>query len=134
MAQTYNPDLVSVIVAAVPLVGLAEGTPITVTRNNDAVTLKKGMKNASGWAENVKTDGTITIVLMGSHPDNDVMATLESTKEEFPVMIKDNSGRSLAFAESCRIQKHADKVYGEEIQDTTWTILAAELVHFNAGN
>lgn len=134
MAESYNPNLVSVIVGGVPLVGLAEGTPITITRNNDAVTLKKGMKNASGWAENVKTDGTITIVLLSSHPDNDVMSTLEATKTPFALMIKDNSGRSLHFSESSRIQKSADKVYGDEIQDTTWTILCADLVHFNAGN
>lgn len=134
MAETYDPALVSVIAASVPLTGLAEGTPLTVARNNDAVTLKKGMHNASGWAENTKTDGTITVVLMGTHPDNDVLSLLEATKKEFPVMIKDNSGRSLHFAESCRIQKPADKVYGDEIQDTTWIILCADLIHFNAGN
>lgn len=134
MAESYDSDRVSVIVNFIPLTGLSEGTPVTVARNNDAVTLKKGMKNASGWAEMNKTDGTITLVLLGSHPDNDVMSLLEATKEEFPVLIKDNSGRSLHFSESSRIQKAADKVYGEEIQDTTWTILCAELEHFNAGN
>lgn len=134
MAQTFDPELVSVIVDAEPIVGFTNGTPITASRLVDSVALKVGMKGAAGWALMSDKSGVITLILLASHPDNDILAALENARAEFPVMIKDNSGRSLAFGESARIQKHADRVYGVEIPDTTWTILVAKLEMFTAGN
>lgn len=135
MAQTYDPDKVSVIADKAPITGLSSGTPVTVTRRVDKTTLIVGMKGRSGWTLNRDKSGLITLVLIGSHPDNDVLAALEASDSEFPLMIKDNGGRSLAFGRSCRIVKMADKVFGSvDTQDVTWNILAAELELFTAGN
>lgn len=132
---TYDPKQVSVIAGVAPIVGFSGGTPITATRRVDAVALAKGMKDASAWTENADTSGLVTLVLLGSHPDNDILAVLERDRVEFPLMIKDNSGRSLAFGESARIVKPPDKVYGAaETQDVTWSILVAQLEMFNGGN
>jgi hypothetical protein len=135
MAETYNPDEVSVIADTAPITGFAGGTPITLARRVDKTTLTVGMRGRAGWTLNADKSGLFTFVLLGSHPDNDVMAALEAADAEFPVMVKDNSGRTLAFARSCRVVKMADKVFGAvDAQDVTWSVLAAELELFTAGN
>lgn len=132
---TYDPALVSVIADTSSIVGFSGGTPITVARSADQTALKKGMKDASAWNHIRNSSGLITLVLLGSHPDNDILMALALARAEFPMMIKDNSGRSLAFGESCKIQKIPDKVYGDvEVQDLTWNILVADLELFNGGN
>lgn len=135
MAQTYDPDKVSVIADTAPLTGFSGGTPITATRRVDKTTLTVGLKGRAGWSLNRDKSGLVTFVMLGTHPDNDILAALEQSDAEFPLMIKDNSGRSLAFGRSCRVLKQADKVYGAtDTQDVTWNILVAELELFTAGN
>lgn len=135
MAETYDPDLVSVIVDVAPITGFSGGTPITAARRVDETTLTKGMRDAGGWSLNKDSSGTITLVLLGSHPDNDILAALHLTRREFPVLLKDNGGSTLAFSRSSRFVKMPDKVMGAvETQDVTWTIVCDKLELFTGGN
>lgn len=132
---TYAADEVSLIVGIEPITGLSDGTPLKVEMRTAKWALKKGMQGASGWAKSSDRSATLTFNVIGTSPDNDILSALEASEEEFPVLLKDNSGRSVAFAESCHIEKMPSKDFGAlETQDVVWVILMAHCEQFNGGN
>lgn len=137
--KTYDPKLVSVIVGGKIMSGYADGTFVLVERNEAAFALKVGVDGEGTRAKSNNRSGKITITLMNSSKSNDDLSTFAAADElsnsgAVPVMVKDNSGRSLYACETAWIQKYANGEYAKEANGRTWVLETDALNMFVAGN
>ena len=137
--KTYDASQVSVIVGTRRLSGLAEGSFVTVSRDEQAFTKQVG---ADGEVTRAKTNnkaGSITITLQQASSGNDYLSTLAKTDEEtsagvVPVTVVDGSGTTVAIAESGWIQKLPDTEFGRDAGEREWVIDCADLEMLVGGN
>jgi hypothetical protein len=74
--KTYDPQLVSVIVATFPIVGWADGTFVKALRNVDSFTQYVGTKGEEARARQWNLSGKITFTLMQTSASNDMLSAL----------------------------------------------------------
>lgn len=137
--KTYDPASVVVSVGGVPMSGYADGTFVSVDRDEDAFTKVTG---ADGNTTRVKTNnrsGSLTLTLMQSSPSNDVLSGFAQLDEALnagvvPVLIKDLSGTSTYFSATGWIRKYATSDFGKEINNREWIIDLADLDVFVGSN
>jgi hypothetical protein len=137
--KTYDAAEVSVIVGSRPLKGFAEGSFVSVERDEDSWTKHVGADGEVTRAKSNNLSGTITITLMQASEDNAFLAGLAQADEiaktgVVPVLIRDASGSSLHTAEEAWISKPATAEYGKEAGEREWVIHCAELITAPAGN
>ncbi len=136
---SYNPAEVDVIVAGFMLTGFADGTFVDIERDTDTF---EDVAGANGEVARVmKNDkrGNITITLMQTSDDNKTLSNLHLADEStgsgvFPVLVKDNSGDSIFSGAVCWIKKPAKAGYSKGVETREWSIRAAHLIPFVAGN
>lgn len=136
---TYDPKNVSVIIGGKIMSGFADGTFVTVERNEQAFNLKVGVDGEGTRAKSNNKSGKITIVLMQSSPSNDDLSAIAAADELtgagiVPSLVKDNSGTSLATALTSWVQKYSNNEYGKEVTTRTWIMETDELQTFVGGN
>ena len=112
---TYASDEVRIIVGGVPISGLADGTFVSVARDEQAFTKVTGADGTTSRAKSANRSGSITLTLSQTSPSNDVLSALAVADEEtgagvVPVLIKDGSGRSVHATDAAWVQKMPDRV------------------------
>src|SRR3990170_3725535 len=117
--KTYDPRQVIIIVAGNQMSGYADGSFVTVARNEDMFTLQVGTSGEGTRSKSNNRSGTITFQLMQSSDSNQVLSALAAVDElsgagAVPVMVKDNSGDSIYVAETGWIRKYADSEFARE--------------------
>lgn len=137
--KTYNPADVAIIFAGVPIEGIADGTFITVARNNQSYNMQIGSDGEGVRAKSNDKGGTVTLTLMQSSLTNDALSALSVLDETSgdgvgPLMVKDNSGRTLISAETAWIQKPADVEFAREATTREWVFETDLLNLFVGGN
>lgn len=137
--KTYNPADVSVIIAGIPIEGFADGTFITVARNNDSWNMQVGSDGEGVRAKSNDFGGTITLTLMQSSLSNDALSALAVLDETSgggigPMLVKDGSGRTICAAETGWIRKPADVEFAREATSREWVIETDILNIFAGGN
>lgn len=137
--RTYDPKLVTVIVGGKIMSGYSDGTFVLVERNEQAFALKVGVDGEGTRAKSNNRSGKITITLMNSSKSNDDLSAFAAADEldnsgAVPVMVKDNSGRTLCACETAWVQKVANAEFAKEANARTWVMETDVLNMFVAGN
>ena len=137
--KTYNAGDLSIIFAGIPFEGLADGTIVTVARDNPAFTSTTGSDGEGARAKSNDKSGTITVTLLQTSITNDFLSAhsrLDESNGEgaAPILVKDNSGRTVAQAETAWIEKPADIEFAREISNREWVFKTDNLDMFVGGN
>ncbi|HKL77616.1 MAG TPA: phage protein [Gammaproteobacteria bacterium] len=136
---TYAAESVRIIVGGVPISGLADGTFVSISRDEQAYNKTTGADGTTSRSRTGNRAGTIAITLQQTSPSNDtlsgfMLADEASDQGVVPVLIKDTSGRTLHYANSAWVQQKPDEEFGKEISDREWTLDCARIDSFVGGN
>lgn len=137
--RTYDPKKVKVIVGGVPMSGFADGTFMTVARENDSFTKVSGADGIVSRAKSNDKSGSATLTLAQTSPSNDVLTGFSQADElsnngVVPVLVQDFSGRSTYVSAFGWVRKPPDGEFGKEITNREWIIDLADLDVFTGGN
>lgn len=130
--KTFDIKQVSIIVGTRPMTGLADGTVVTVRRNEDAFTLQIGADGEGVRSKSNNRSGQIELNLQQGSDDNDFLSELAISDEVanggvVPILVKDNLGNSLYGAESAWVRKVPDSEFARETGTRTWLFETAQL-------
>lgn len=137
--KTYSPDQVTVVVNGVILTGYADGTFITVSRDEDSFMKKVGADGEVARTANANRSGTLVLTLLQSSSGNDALSAMlladETSRSGIgAIIIKDNSGTTIAAGADAWIKKLANAEFGKELGSREWTIDVGRLDLFLGGN
>lgn len=136
---TYVADQVAVIVGGVPMEGFADGSRVTVEFDEQQFTKVTGSDGLTTRSKSNNYAGNITITLQQSSRSNDVLSGLwnadrVSNSGVVPILIKDNSGRTLWAAEHAWVQQMPSQEFAKEVSDREWILDTDKLTGFAGGN
>lgn len=136
--KTFDPKNLLISAGPNQLTGFAEGSFVTVARDEDAFNLTVGSDGEGARAKSNIKSGTVTLTLLQSSAGNDILSTLAKSDElngggVFPLLVKDASGRSLFAAETAWVQKLPDSEFSNEITSREWVIRTDKLEAFVGG-
>jgi hypothetical protein len=139
MVKSYNPADVSIIFAGIPIEGFADGTFLVAERDNPSFTKMVGADGEGARAKSNDTGGTVTLTLMQTSLANDALSAIAALDEASgdgvgPLLVKDNSGRTLVIAESAWVQKPANAEFARELSNREWVLESDNLNIFDGGN
>lgn len=137
--KTYNAADVSIIFGTRQLTGLAEGSFVVVTRDEQTFTKKVG---ADGEVTRSKTNnkaGSVVLTLDQSSDSNDFLSESHNIDENTglgikPLNIVDGSGTTVVFAREAWVQKPADMDKGRDSGENAWTLDTGPMDVFIGGN
>jgi hypothetical protein len=120
----YDPGEVSVVWGEV-IEGFADGTFVTVLRDQPTFRDKKGCDGEVTRLFNKDTRGTIQFILQqtsDSHRNLLAKANLDELLGYgvFPFIILDKSGKRLAFAAQAWVLEYPKQVYSKGIEGWSW--------------
>lgn len=125
--NTYDPQDTNVIVANTILTGFADGTFVTVERDEEGYTAHVGAKGEVSRARNANKMGKITVTLSQDSPSNSYLAKLAKGKSTFPVSVVDQSFGTTSGGNDCWIEKVPNLEFAKEISEREWAIVVPEL-------
>jgi hypothetical protein len=136
---TYASDEVRVVVGGVPMSGFADGTFVTIARDEQAFQKTTGADGSVSRAKTANRSGIITITLQQTSPSNDVLSGYMLADEAsgdgiVPILIKDTSGRTLHFSPSAWVQQMPDNEFGKDVSEREWVMDCARIDSFVGGN
>ena len=137
--HTYAADAVQIVVGGVPISGLADGTFVSISRDEQAYNKVTGADGSTSRARTGNRSGNITITLQQTSPSNDVLSGFMLADEAgdegvVPVLIKDTGGSTLCYASAAWVQQAPDQEFGKEISEREWTLDCARIDVFVGGN
>lgn len=137
--KTFDPKEVSIVIGGRAMTGIADGTHLTVSRNNDSYTLTVGAAGEGARSKSNDKSGTVVLTLLQTSSDNDYLSGLISADELnnsgiVPVAIIDNNGTTVVTAAEAWVRKPADLENADEASNREWTLECAELLMFLGGN
>ena len=135
---TYNPALVLVSFAGVPLSGFADGTFIEIERNVDAFEVTVGAGGETVRTQSQNRSGKITFTVLQSSIANDILDA-KATADELTgtgaasFFMKDLNGTTICTAANCWVKKKAAIKRGKEISNSEW-VLETDLLDMHPGS
>lgn len=137
--RTYDPKQVVVVIGGTIMGGFADGTFVTVARENDAFAKSSGADGIVTRAKSNDRSGSLSLTLAQSSPSNDVLSVIaiadeQTSKGIVPVAIRDFSGRSTFVSAFGWIRKIPDSEFGKDVSDREWVFDLADLDSFVGGN
>lgn len=135
--KSYSPGEISVIVDGQIISGFAEGTFISVARDEDSSTFVPSATGGGSRTKNANKAGKFTFTLQQTSESNQALSDLLKADEDgdnsiFPVLVRDNSGADLHKAEQVYIVKYPQSDYAKELSNREW-VLQAEVLEMNLG-
>lgn len=135
---TYDASQVSVIVGGFAMTGFADGSAVTIDRDEDAFSLSVGTDGESARSKSNNFAGKITIKLMQTSPSNDVLTAFAKADELsnagiVPAMVKDNLGRSMHMAENAWVERFPSSDFARESGVREWVLRTNHLENFVGG-
>lgn len=137
--KSYDPAQVLTVFSAVPLVGYAPGSFIKVSRNSEMFKVHVGSDGEGARSKSNDKSGTVSVTLMQSSPSNDVLSGFAAADELAgagvgPLLIKDNSGRTVVMAQNAWVKKLPDNEFGQELGQREWVFETDDLEVFTGGS
>jgi hypothetical protein len=138
MLANYNPRDVIITFGPWIITGYAEGSFVTVERQEDTWSLKVGADGDSTRVKNNNRSGHVKLTLTQVSPANDYLAA-SAVADELngsgvqPVLVKDRNGTTLCAAGKCWVKKPASVQFGKDASDREWTLETNDLVIFPGG-
>ena len=138
MAKDYDPKKVVLTIGGHPIEGYADGTFITVSRNNQMWTLHSGASGETARSKSNDLSGTVEIVLMQTSVSNDVLSAKVKADEltnggKFILGIDDEHGKTVIGALEAWVQQQPSSEFAKELSDRTWIIETGNLQMFIGG-
>lgn len=136
---TYDFSQVTVIVGGIPIGGFADGTSVSITFDEQQFTKITGSDGLTTRSKSNNFTGTVELTLQQSSRSNDVLSALwiadrTANAGVVPMLVKDNSGRTLWAAQHSWVQQMPGQEFGKETSDRTWILDCANLIGFTGGN
>ena len=144
---TYTPNEISVVISQASsnishtISGYAEDSIVKVDRVTDDWELYVGADNTTTRVYKGSTATKVSLSLQQTASSNDVLsyirnndlATLNASGL-FSITIKDNSGRSVYFAQQAFLMGPANSEFGNTMHHREWVICAPRTQQFIGGN
>lgn len=139
MLYTYDPRLILISFGGVPIVGYADGTFLTVVRNNDMWAEVVGASGETSRGKSNDRSGLATLTLLQTSPSNDIISGFAIQDEVSnvgvkPFLAKDGLGTTTLFSATGYVKKLPDSGYAKEVGSREWTIFLVDLQVFVGGN
>jgi len=141
MPTNYDPAKLIQVLAGIPITGYADGTFVTVVRNEDSFTLRVGATGEACRARSNNKSARITFTLLQSSATNDLLSGLSNLDEMSPggdgigpYSLNDLFGSTKLIAEKAWIVKPADVTYSQDVETREWTIETDSLTGNVGGN
>ena len=135
----YDASQVAVIVGGVPMEGFADGTRVTVEFDEEQFTKVTGSDGLTTRSKSNNYAGNVTLTLQQSSRSNDFLSGLWNADRVnnagvVPILIKDNSGRTLWAAEHAWVQQMPSQEFGKASSDREWVLDTDKLTGTAGGN
>lgn len=137
--KDYDPLKVSILLGSHIAGGFADGTFVTINRNNQAWSLVRGASGESARAKSNDKSGTFELTLMQTSITNDFLTSKMLLDEapgslgKFPVVITDAHGLTVLAATEVWVQQPPSVEYGKEMSDRVWTLEAGDIDFYVGG-
>lgn len=143
--STFSPQDVTVVISLGTfshiVSGFSEDSIVSVERNSDTYSLYTGADDTNTRIYQANTSAMITLPLQQTSNSNDILSQLylndKAARDStgiFSITVKDNSGRSLFFAEEAFIAVVPNASFGNTMQLREWQIQAVRLDATFGGN
>lgn len=138
MFKNYDPGLVIVNIAGIPIAGYAEGTFVTAERNVDAFTLSKGAAGDGTRTRSRDKSGTVTVTIKAESPTNDALSALAAQDELLgtgvgALSITNLNSTTLVESPIAWIRKVSNLEHGDAASNREWVFECDELFMFVGG-
>lgn len=133
MVKTYRPQDVIYIFAASEIGGFANGTFLSVARNNDSATYEPGGKGSGTRTLTADRSGRVTSTLQQTSPSNAVFSAQLTAMELdgggiSSFLIKENGGDDLHEGATSWVVRRSDAEYATETSNREWIVETDELL------
>ncbi|KKN04674.1 hypothetical protein LCGC14_1095070 [marine sediment metagenome] len=132
--RVYDPKSIIISVGTFVVEGFADGTFVTVERNEDSFSVQVGSDGEAARSKSNNRSGRITIQILQSSPSNDLLSALHALDENspsgdgiVPSIVKDLNGTSLYTAQHSWIVKGPSAEHGREATAREWVIETDDL-------
>ena len=143
--STFSPQDVTVVISLGAfshiVSGFSEDSIVSVERNSDTFSLYTGADDTNTRIYQSNTSAMITLPLQQTSNSNDILSQMylndkaaRDSSGIFSITVKDNSGRSLFFAEEAFIAVVPDASFGNTMQLREWQLQAVRLNATFGGN
>ena len=137
--KTYDPGQVSVTFGPIILSGFGDGEQIMVEPNVESFTLLMGAQGEGARTRSRDKSARVTVRILQTSETNDLLSAVQNLDRAagegiFPLMVKDNGGRSIHLAESAWIVAPPSAAYGAEAGVREWIFETDSMEDFIAGN
>lgn len=137
--KTYSPKDILVTVGGAIITGYANGAFVQVEQAEDQVSLVVGSDGEATRTVSANRSGSITITLQQTSESNAILSGFHQRDMLdkagiFPVLVKDNLGKSLYTAETAWVRKMPNAEFGNESGTREWVIDTDRLIPFEGGN
>jgi len=139
MVRTYDPKKVILTVGGTPINGYADGTFISVERENDTFTKQSGADGQVARAKTNDKTGMLTVTLQQTSLSNDTLSAIMKLDETtgngvVPISLTDKRGTTKMIAAQGWIRKPPVIEEAKEVSSREWTIDLANMEVFVGGN
>lgn len=131
--KDYDPKKVSINLGGHIAQGFADGTFVSVSRNNQSFTLVSGASGETARSKSNDKSGTIELTLMMTSATNDYLSGKLLADEgplnagKFAFGIIDANGSTIVGATEAWVQQPPTVEYGKELGERVWTLEAGDL-------
>ena len=137
--KTYDPGQVSVTFGPIILSGFGDGEQIMVEPNVESFTLLMGAQGEGARTRSRDKSARVTVRILQTSETNDLLSAVQNLDRAagegiFPLMVKDNGGRSLFLAESAWIVAPPSSPFGSEAGVREWIFETDSMESLIAGN
>ena len=131
--KDYDPRQVSIYLGGHTASGFADGTFVSISRNNPMFAVVSGASGEEVRSKSNDTTGTIELTVMQTSETNDYLTAKMLSDEgplaagKFSFMLIDGTGRTLVLATECWVEQPPTVEYGKEVGERTWRLVAGDL-------
>lgn len=136
----YSPeDVICIIAGAISIAGVAEGTFVSITKEDAPFTTKTSSDGVVSRNYTNSQVYNITLTLHSASSSNDVLTKLwlidEATQRgKFSILIKDPLGTSLFHSNVGWVSKTPQLEFSDKISNREWTITCSQATINFGGN
>ncbi len=136
--KNYDPGLIVLSLAGIPIGNFAEGTFVTAERATDAFATQVGAGGDVTRVRSRNKTGTVTFTVMAESPSNDALSALHLQDEALgtgagTLSLTNLNGTTLVEAPIAWIQKVANVTYGDQAEGREWVVACSQLEMFVGG-
>lgn len=136
--KDYDPLKVAVSIDGQIVDGFADGTFISVSRNNQTWTVASGASGETARMKSNDRSGTVELTLMQTSAFNDILSDLLIADEgaeggKFVFSLIDGNGAVNIIADEMWVQQPPTVEFGKELGDRVWTLETGNLTYVSAG-